>query len=134
MERDDGFVYTGDPSDYFAPYGRWPATERRAMRFVRGRVLDVGCGGGRLCLEAQSRGLEVVGIDISPGAVEACRRRGVRDVRLLGIDDADESLGLFDTIVMFGNNFGLFGRPAAARRLLRRFARLTTDRGRKFIA
>jgi len=131
-ERDDGYIAVSifGAKGYFAPLRRWPAVERRAMRFVRGRVLDVGCGGGRLCLEAQLRGLEVVGIDISPGAVEACRRRGVRDVRLLGIDDADESLGLFDTIVMFGNNFGLFGRPAAARRLLRRFARLTTDRGR----
>src|SRR5207253_6612996 len=27
MERDDGFVYAGDPSTYFAPYRRWPATE-----------------------------------------------------------------------------------------------------------
>ena len=31
----------------------------------------------------------------------------------------DESLGEFDTLVMFGNNFGLFGSRAKARRLLR---------------
>src|SRR5689334_10336997 len=131
-ERDDGYVAVSifGARGYFAPIRRWPAVERRAMRFVRGRVLDVGCGGGRLCLEAQARGLDVVGIDISPGAVEACRRRGVRDVRLLGIDDVDESLGRFDTVVMFGNNFGLLGRPAKAKRLLRRFARLTTEQGR----
>jgi SAM-dependent methyltransferase len=131
-ERDDGFiaVSTFGARGYFAPLRGWPAAERRAMRYVRGRVLDVGCGGGRVCLEAQARGLDVVGIDISPGAVEACRRRGVRDVRLLGIDDVDSSLDPFDTIVMFGNNFGLFGRPAKAKRLLRRFAALTTDRGR----
>ena len=41
MERDDGYVYCGDPSDYFAPRRRWPSTERRALRFARGRVLDV---------------------------------------------------------------------------------------------
>jgi SAM-dependent methyltransferase len=131
-ERDDGFiaVSTFGARVYFAPLRRWPAAERRALRYVRGRVLDVGCGGGRVCLEAQARGLDVVGIDISPGAVEACRRRGVRDVRLLGIDDVDSSLGPFDTIVMFGNNFGLFGRPTRAKRLLRRFAAVTTGRGR----
>jgi hypothetical protein len=83
-----------------------------------------------VCLEAQAKGLEVVRIDISPGAVEASRSRGARDVRVLGIEDVDDSLGSFDTIVMFGNNFGLFGGPAKARRLLRRFIRLTTEHGR----
>ena len=50
MERDDGFIYAGDPSDYFAPFRRWPPVERRVMRYVRGRVLDVGCGAGRVAL------------------------------------------------------------------------------------
>jgi SAM-dependent methyltransferase len=132
VERDDGFIAVGTagPRPYFAPRRAWPPVERRAWRYVRGRVLDVGCGGGRVCLEAQAKGLEVVGIDISPGAVETARRRGATDVRVLGIDDVDDSLGAFDTIVMFGNNFGLFGAPGKARRLLRRFIRLTTAQGR----
>ena len=46
------------------------------MRFVRGRVLDLGCGAGRVGLHLQSRGHEVVGIDVSPLAVEIARRRG----------------------------------------------------------
>jgi SAM-dependent methyltransferase len=132
IERDDGSIAAGKLGVglYFAPFRRWPAHQRRAMRFVRGRVLDVGCGAGRVCLHLQERGLEVVGIDVSPGAVEVCRRRGVRDVRLVSIDDVDESLGVFDTIVMLGNNFGLFGSAAKANRLLRRFHRLTSSRGR----
>ena len=72
----------------------------------------------------------MVGIDISAGAVEVCRRRGVRDVRLCSIDDVDESLGIFDTTVMLGNNFGLFASAAKAKRLLRRFHRLMSERGR----
>jgi SAM-dependent methyltransferase len=132
VERDDGFIQASrfGPELYLAPYRRWPARQRRAMRLVRGRVLDVGCGAGRVALHLQERGQEVVSIDNSPGAVEASRRRGVRDARLLSIDGVDESLGSFDTIVMFGNNFGLFGSRAKAKRLLRRFHRLTTDRGR----
>jgi SAM-dependent methyltransferase len=119
IERDDGFVDTAK-MNYFAPVRRWPAVERRALRFVRGRVLDVGVGAGRVALELQSRGHEVVGIDISPGAVEVARRRGVRDVRLLRFEDVDNSLGRFGTVVMYGNNFGLFARPPKAKRLLRR--------------
>jgi SAM-dependent methyltransferase len=132
VERDDGYIEVGNfgARAYLAPVPRWIPVERQGMRYVRGRVLDVGCGAGRVCLEGQRRGLEVVGIDVSPGAVEACRGRGVRDVRVLGIDDIDDSLGTFDTIVMYGNNFGLFGSPAKARRLLRRFHRLTNERGR----
>jgi cyclopropane fatty-acyl-phospholipid synthase-like methyltransferase len=131
VERDDGFIEAaGGTAMYLAPFRRWHPLDRRAMRFVRGRVLDVGCGGGRVCLHLQERGQDVVGIDVSPGAVEVCRRRGVRDVRLCSIDDVDESLGVFDTIVMLGNNFGLFGSAKKAKRLLRRFHRLTSDRGR----
>jgi SAM-dependent methyltransferase len=132
VERDDGFISAGKfgPRFYFAPFRSWPAHHRAAMRFVRGRTLDVGCGAGRVCLHLQERGEEVVGIDVSPGAVEVCRRRGVRDVRQLGVDQADESLGLLDTIVMLGNNFGVVASPRNARRLLRRFHRLTSERGR----
>jgi SAM-dependent methyltransferase len=131
VERDDGFIDSaGGAAMYLAPFRRWPSVHRRAMRFVRGRTLDVGCGGGRVCLHLQERGHDVVGIDISPGAVEVCRRRGVRDVRLCPIEDVDDSLGVFDTIVMLGNNFGLFGGAAKGKRLLRRFHRLTSDRGR----
>lgn len=119
VERDDGFVSTA-MLVYFAPVRRWGAVERRALRWVRGRVLDVGVGAGRVALELQERSREVVAIDVSQGAVQVARRRGVRDVRLLALEDVDESLGQFDTLVMFGNNFGLFGSRAKARRLLRR--------------
>src|SRR5438067_1869118 len=119
IERDDGFLDAGKMA-YFAPVALWPAVERRALRWVRGRVLDVGVGAGRAALELQRRGRSVVGIDVSSGAVEVARGRGVRDVRLLAFEEVDDSVGRFDTIVMFGNNFGLFGSPSKARRLLRR--------------
>lgn len=132
VEREDGFISTSQfgPASYFAPFRRWPAHQRQGMRFVRGRVLDAGCGAGRVCLHLQTRGTEAVGIDISPGAVEVCRRRGVRDARVLSIDALDESLGVFDTVVMYGNNVGLLRSAANARRLLRLLHRLTSERGR----
>jgi SAM-dependent methyltransferase len=131
VERDDGFLEAGiGPASYFEPVGRWPAVERRGLRFVRGRVLDAGVGAGRVALELQRRGHEVVGIDVSPLAVEVARRRGVRDARVLPFERVDESVGPIDTVVMYGNNFGLFGSGPRTRRLLRRLQRLTTSRGR----
>jgi SAM-dependent methyltransferase len=121
VERDDGFIdVTGGPGPYFAPVRCWLSAERRGLRFVHGRVLDVGCGAGRVALELQARGREVVAIDVSPGAVDVARRRGVHDARVLPFEKVDARLGAFDTVVMYGNNFGLFGGQAQARRLLRR--------------
>ncbi|MCK4414566.1 MAG: class I SAM-dependent methyltransferase [Candidatus Eisenbacteria sp.] len=45
------------------------------MSRVRGRILDVGCGAGRSMLYLQQKGRAVTGIDISPLAIEVCRRR-----------------------------------------------------------
>ena len=132
VERDDGFIAASrfGPRGYLAPYRKWPSRQRRALRFARGRVLDVGAGAGRVALHFQEKGHEVVAIDASPGAVEVCRRRGVRDARLIRIEDVDDSLGVFDTIVMYGNNLGLLGSKTRAPRLLRRLHSITSERGR----
>jgi SAM-dependent methyltransferase len=132
VERDDGFIgATGyGPAAYFAEHRKWPAVERRLIRLARGRVLDVGVGAGRVALYLQERGHEVVGIDNSPGAVEVSRRRGVRDVREVPFSRIGPALGRFDTVVMFGNNFGLFASPERARRQLRRLHSLTNEDAR----
>ena len=130
VERDDGYMDTESPAAYFDPFRRWYRVERQALRHVRGRVLDVGVGAGRVALELQSRGHVVVGIDVSPLVVRVARRRGVRNVKVLPLEDVDASLGRFDTVVMYMNNFGLFGSEAKARRLLKRLHRLTTEEGR----
>jgi SAM-dependent methyltransferase len=132
VERDDGFMMGSrlGTALYLAPFRRWPPHQRRAMRLARGRVLDIGSGGGRVALHLQERGHEVVAIDNSPLTVEACRRRGVLDARLLPIEHVDDSLGVFDTIVMFGNNLGLLGGAARGKRLLRRLHRISSPRAR----
>ena len=131
VERDDGYLdMSGGPSAYFTDYKKWAPYQRRAMRYVRGRVLDVGCGAGRVALYLQSKGHEVVAIDSSPLVVEVARQRGVRDARLVPIEKASAALGRFDSIVMFGNNFGLFGNYEKAKRLLKRFYRMTSPDAR----
>ena len=112
VERDDGFVFTGDPRYYLAPFRAWWPQERRAMRFVRGRVLDVGCAAGRVGLHLEGRGHEVVGLDVSPGAVRIARERGLRDARLGTHRTAVRPDERFDTILLLGNNVGLLGGRA----------------------
>jgi SAM-dependent methyltransferase len=131
VERDDGYVMAFDARYLVAPFSRWDdRDEKRAMRFVRGRVLDVGCGGGRVCLHLQERGLDVVGIDSSPGAIEVCRQRGVRDARVLTVETLDGSLGRFDTVVLLGQGFGMLSSRRRAPRILAKLASLTTPTAR----
>jgi SAM-dependent methyltransferase len=127
VERDDGLI---DPSDaypeyYLAEYRDWPPREKLAGQYVKGRVLDIGCGGGRWSLYLQKKGHDVLGIDISPLVVKVCKLRGLHNVKVKSITEVDSRLGRFDTILMMGNNFGLFGGPKRARLLLKRFYHMT---------
>jgi SAM-dependent methyltransferase len=131
IERDDGLIDVDLATQYyFAPFREWSPEQQEAMSYVRGRVLDIGCGAGRVSLYLQEQGHDVVAIDISPLAVEVCRQRGVRDVHLMSINQISSRLGTFNTIVMMGNNFGLFANFRRARWLLRRWHRMTSPEAR----
>lgn len=131
IERDDGFVEVFDGQKaYILEYDQWPEAEKEAVGYARGRVLDIGCGAGRHALHLQEKGLDVVGVDNSPLAVEACGRRGLKNAYVLSITQITSRLGLYDTLLMMGNNFGLFGNVKRARWLLRRFRGITSEKGR----
>lgn len=131
-ERDDGYVQVYDhPRWYFAPFNEWYPHLQKAMKYVRGRTLDIGCGAGRVSLHLQQNGVSVVGIDHSPLAIRICGERGLDDARVCPVTRISAArLGTFDSILMTGNNFGLFANPDRARRLLRRLYRMTTVHGR----
>ncbi len=127
IERDDGFVdLLYNPAGYFSEHKAWPSHQRKALRLARGRVLDVGCGAGRVALHLQKKGLDVAGIDISPLAIKVCKRRGLKKATVMTITQVTRKLGIFDTTVMYGNGFGLPGSPRSVRWWLKRMLRAST--------
>ena len=131
VERDDGlFSISPGPELYFLEYEDWPESEREAMQYAAGKVLDVGCGAGRHSLYLQERGFDVLGIDSSPRAIEVCKARGLQNALVLSITQVTRHLGVFGTFLMLGNNFSLVGNPRRARWLLGRFHRMTSESGR----
>jgi SAM-dependent methyltransferase len=130
VERDDGLVEPCPLHVYFTRYDNWTTWVRQAMKYVRGRVLDIGCGAGRHALYLQKKGLDVLGTDASPLAIRVCRRQGLKHTAVLGIDELTPRLGRFDTFLMLGNNFGLFAGRVPARRRLRRLQRIAADGAR----
>lgn len=134
VERDDGYIdVSGGPEAYFAPFRKWMNCERDAIRSAKGRVLDIGCGAGRVALHLQEKGHDVLAVDVSPLAVKVCRQRGVRHARVMSVTAVTKKLGMFDTIVMYGNNFGLVENPVRARWLLRRFDGMTNAGARLIV-
>jgi SAM-dependent methyltransferase len=129
FEREDGYRDTEDLDWYLTNYADFPNYEKRALKFARGRVLDIGCGAGRHALVLQRRSLKVTAVDTSPRVIELARTRGVKDAR---VADACAKLpfraGEFDTVILFGNNLAICGTPAKFRRMLRELYRVTSRR------
>jgi SAM-dependent methyltransferase len=132
-ERNDGFIEAEDPQIWLSKYDEWLDVEKRAMGYVKGkRVLDIGCGVGRHALYLQKeRGFDVLGIDRSPLAIKLCKLQGLKKAELQSITqftrNAVRKCYSFDTILMLGNNFGLFETPRKAKWLLRKFHKMTCD-------
>ncbi len=82
-----------------------PSRERRAFRRIRrlappGRMLDVGCGDGRLDLEALGAGYDVIGVELSPIMADKARKRiGANRVRCGRLNDFQFPPGSFDLAV-----------------------------------
>ncbi|MDM4721926.1 methyltransferase domain-containing protein [Micromonospora sp. WMMA1363] len=114
IERDDGLVNGAPAAHYLDRPERWQPYDHRAVDRVRGATLDVGVGAGRIALPLQERGVPVTGLDTSTGALDVCRRRGVRDL-VHGTVDAHAASGRrYDTFLLLGNNVGLLeGRGRA---------------------
>jgi SAM-dependent methyltransferase len=70
------------------------------------RVLDAACGFGRFSAALQQHGCEVVGVDVSPAAVEAARER--RPGPEYVVRDMTQPLGLgtFDAVVNVFSSLG----------------------------
>lgn len=109
------------PAEFFAPPQAWPAWEHEGLAAAQSPVLDIGCGAGRHALDLQDRGFDVTAIDISPGAVDVCRRRGVHDVRIGRADDPPTDK-VWGSVLLMCGNLGLGGDWPLARGLLTKLA------------
>ena len=69
IERNDGLIDARGPFGrkyYLSEYKDWAPFEKKAMKLVKGRVLDIGCGAGRHSLYFQKKGLKVLEVISKP--------------------------------------------------------------------
>lgn len=117
----------------FRSYDEMPKLEQKALQLAKGKVLDVGCGAGSHSLTLQNdRNLEVISIDISVNAIEACKLRGLKNTKVQDIIDFD-STEKFDTILLLMNGTGIFGTLNETSKYLKKLKSLLNPNGQILI-
>lgn len=89
----------------FREFKEMPKLEQKALKLAKGCILDVGCGAGSHSLHLQEKGFQVKAIDISQGAIEVAKQRGVLNAHEQNILDENDT---FDTILLLMNGTGIF--------------------------
>ncbi len=92
---------------YFRPYDLMPVVEKKALEYCRGKILDIGAGAGSHALYLQRKGMDVTSLDISGGACEIMRMRGIKKVIQKDIFHYHEEK--YDTLLMVMNGIGVAG-------------------------
>lgn len=91
----------------FRSFEKMPEIEKIALNMAKGKILDLGCGAGSHSLYLQEKKFEVKSIDISEGAISACRERGLKNADVLNLWELKSQK--FDTIFSLMNGAGICG-------------------------
>lgn len=93
--------------EFFHEWKDMSLIEQTALKLCKGRVLDVGAGSGSHVLWLQREGLQVHAIDISEGAVDVMRERGINCVEQVDFFELQDRQ--YDTLLMLMNGAGIAG-------------------------
>jgi ubiquinone/menaquinone biosynthesis C-methylase UbiE len=100
---------------------------RRFIDQIGGRVLDVGCGTGRLLLDYLADGIEIEGVDNSPEMLAICRRKAEEHgltPMLYEQSMVDMNLPrLYQVIIVPSSSFQLITESEEARKTMENFFR-----------
>jgi len=114
----------------FRSYKEMPKLEQKALQLAKGKVLDVGCGSGSHSLFLQSKGIDVKAIDISKGAIEVTKLRGVLNSEIKDVLDETDT---FNTILLLMNGTGIFQELSQVSKYLKHLKSLLKPQGQILI-
>lgn len=114
-------------SYFFRTFDKMPEWEQIALDSCYGRVLDAGAGAGAHALVLHQKGFEVVAMDLSAGAVEIMKARGVPNASCNDFFKFMEPG--FDTILFLMNGAGMARKLAGLKKLFAHAKKLLNPGG-----
>ncbi|MAW96736.1 MULTISPECIES: bifunctional 2-polyprenyl-6-hydroxyphenol methylase/3-demethylubiquinol 3-O-methyltransferase UbiG [unclassified Leeuwenhoekiella] len=111
----------------FRDYAKMPEIEQKALQLATGKILDVGACAGSHSLYLQQQGLDVSALDVSAGAIEVCRLRGIE--KALQADVFELSEASYDTLLLLMNGTGIFKTLKNTQPALKHLASLLNTNG-----
>ncbi|MFW9915294.1 MAG: methyltransferase domain-containing protein [Candidatus Thorarchaeota archaeon] len=127
IERDDGLIEIHWSTGYFSSFADWPPAELAALKYAQSPVLDLGCGAGRHALYLHEKGLDVVAMDVSPGALTVTQERGIKRTVQGSFCELPAFKQPFSSFLALGNNFGLCGGPKETCEMLQALGRIANS-------
>jgi len=92
-----------------------------------GKILDIGCGAGSHSIYLQEKGFDVTALDISKGAIDVCKLRGIK--KAIQKDFWHIENRKYDTIILLMNGIGLSGSLANLSQFLNHLKSLLNPNG-----
>jgi 2-polyprenyl-3-methyl-5-hydroxy-6-metoxy-1,4-benzoquinol methylase len=105
---DLAFFLNNKPDDY----------ECDMLKFVKGKILEIGCGAGRIMKYLQDNGHNITGFDIDSTLISLCKERGINNVYEESYINM-EKFGIFDTIITLNRTIGIAGTITGVKAFLR---------------
>ncbi|MEN8203628.1 MAG: class I SAM-dependent methyltransferase [Bacteroidota bacterium] len=131
IRREDGFESSLPVKHFFRAESEFSTIELTAMEQCRGHVLDVGSGIGLHSIELESRGLDVMAIDICSEAVDIMHHRGVHNGQQADVFEYQG--GPFDTLFIMGHGIGIVEDLVGLQRFLEHAKSLVKPDGQLFL-
>lgn len=115
-------------SYFFRPFDQMPQLEKKALELSYGKVLDIGCGSGSHSLYLQNqKKLDVIGLDISEGAIAVASSRGLK--KTIHTSIFDFSFEKFDTLLLLMNGLGIASTTSGVVSFLEHLKKLLQPKG-----
>lgn len=112
---------------YLREVKEMPEIELIALENCKGKILDIGAGGGSHSLALQQRATDVTALEISPKAAEVMKLRGVKKVVEQDIFTFKEAR--FDTLLLLMNGIGFTGTISRLKLFLQQAKKLVNPGG-----